>query len=97
MSSYIRLKQHVSTDFKNNRFILDVQSLLDENEKYRKVYATFKSCQHIAGVSETENLAEKITEYKKNSDVLKTLLNTTDRLEALKLLDNLKKEKNLEE
>jgi hypothetical protein len=97
MSSYIRLKQHISTDFKNNRFILDVQSLLDENEKYRKVYAAFKSCQHIAGIDEKDNLAEKITEYKKNSDVLKTLLNTTDRLEALKLLDNLKKEKNLEE
>ena len=97
MSSYIRLKQHVSTDFKNNRFILDVQSLLDENEKYRKAYATFKSCQHIAGIDEKDDLAEKITEYKRDSDTLKALLETNDRSEALKTLDKLKKEKNSEE
>jgi hypothetical protein len=96
MSSYIRLKQHVSTDFKNNRFTLDVQSLLDENEKYRKAYAMFKSCQNVAGINEQEDLAEKIMEYKKDSETLKTLLETEDRLEALKALDKIKREKILE-
>ena len=97
MSSYIRLKQHISSDFKNNRFILDVQSLLDENERYRKAYATFKSCQHIAGINEKDDLAEKITEFKKDSELLKTLLETEDRHEILKTLERVKKEKKSEE
>jgi hypothetical protein len=97
MSSYLRLKEHISTDFKNNRFVLDVQTLLEDVEKYKKAYATLKSFQNIVGVEQDDLLASKVYELKKESDVLQQLLKLEDKAEVFDFIKELKKKNIIEE
>jgi hypothetical protein len=91
MSSYYRLKQQIDSDWRPNQFAQDVRTLIEENEKYKHAYTSLKSCQHIAGVEKPDLLASKIKQLIDESEALEQILNAKDRVEALEILEKIKK------
>ena len=96
MSSYFRLKQYINTSFKTSQIAEDVRALIEENEKYKQAYTSLKSCQYIAGVKEVDLLAKKIKHLIEESKVLEQILDTKDKVEALKVLEKIKKDRESE-
>jgi phosphotransferase system IIB component len=96
MSSHFRLKQHINNSWRASQIAEDVRTLIEENEKYKQAYTSLRSCQFIAGVKEVNSLASKIKQLIEESKALEQILNAENKTEALKVLEKVKKERELE-